>query len=77
MRIIIDTRTRILRVERDGSFQELPLYSDEAFEIISQQWVVVGWNQKYPYTFSWLGRPIIQLPEDLIKNSGGNIQGET
>ncbi len=67
MRIIIDTSTRILRVERDGSFHELPLYSDEAFEIISQQWVVVGWNQKYPYTFSWLGRPIIQLPEDLIR----------
>jgi len=21
---------------------------------------------KYPYTFSWLGRPVIQLPEDMI-----------
>jgi cephalosporin hydroxylase len=30
-------------------------------------WVKVGWNQKYPYTFSWMGRPIIQLPEDLIR----------
>jgi len=29
--------------------------------------VNVGWDQKYPYTFSWLGRPIIQLPEDIIR----------
>ena len=27
----------------------------------------VGWDQKYTYTFSWLGRPIIQLPEDMIR----------
>jgi cephalosporin hydroxylase len=30
-------------------------------------WLKVGWNQKYVYTFSWMGRPIIQLPEDLIR----------
>jgi cephalosporin hydroxylase len=29
--------------------------------------VRVGWNQKYVYTFSWMGRPIIQLPEDMIR----------
>ena len=27
----------------------------------------VGWDQKYSYTFSWLGMPIIQLPEDMIR----------
>jgi cephalosporin hydroxylase len=34
---------------------------------VSRQWLKIGWNQKYPYTFSWLGRPIIQLPEDLLR----------
>src|SRR5437867_13402966 len=43
------------------------LYSNEAFEAISRQWVRVGWNQKYTYTFSWMGRPIIQLPEDMFR----------
>src|SRR5207253_434917 len=38
-----------------------------AFEILSEQWLKVGWNEKYPYTFSWMGRPIIQLPEDMIR----------
>src|SRR5205823_3509639 len=27
----------------------------------------VGWGQKYSYQFSWLGRPVIQLPEDLMR----------
>jgi cephalosporin hydroxylase len=27
----------------------------------------VAWNQKYSYSFSWFGRPIIQLPEDVLR----------
>src|SRR5437773_1152745 len=50
-----------------GQTRQLQLYSDEAFELNSDQWLKVGWNQKYPYTFSWMGRPIIQLPEDVIR----------
>ena len=26
-----------------------------------------GWDTKYVYSFSWLGRPVIQLPDDLIR----------
>ena len=39
----------------------------EAFQIISEIWLKVGWNEKYVYTFSWFGRPIIQLPEDIVR----------
>jgi cephalosporin hydroxylase len=35
--------------------------------MISREWVRVGWSQKYQYTFSWFGRPIIQLPEDMVR----------
>jgi cephalosporin hydroxylase len=45
----------------------MPLYSREAFEVISRLWVKVGWAQRYTYTFSWMGRPIIQLPEDMLR----------
>ncbi len=44
-----------------------PLYSTDGFEILNQLWLKVGWNQKYSYRYSWLGRPIIQLPEDLLR----------
>jgi cephalosporin hydroxylase len=47
--------------------RSVPLYSDEGFRLLSDLWVKVGWNQKYSYTFSWLGVPIIQLPEDMIR----------
>lgn len=67
MRLIIDTEEKRLIEEHDGQRLEFDLYSDRAFELISSQWLKVGWNQKYPYTFSWMGRPIIQLPEDIIR----------
>ncbi len=67
MKLTIDTDTKRLVQESDGRREEFALYSKEAFELISHQWLKVGWNQKYPYTFSWMGRPIIQLPEDMIR----------
>jgi cephalosporin hydroxylase len=45
----------------------MPLYSKESFEILSRQWLKVGWNEKYPYCFSWQGFPILQIPEDMIR----------
>ncbi len=68
MKIEIDTDTATLRThEPGGERRELPLYSREAFEQISRVWLKVGWNEKHPYTFSWFGRPIIQLPEDALR----------
>ena len=67
MKLTIDTDRKVLLVENDGSVVTHELYSKKAFELISHQWLKVGWNQKYPYTFSWMGRPIIQLPEDIIR----------
>jgi cephalosporin hydroxylase len=63
MRINIDTDAGTLI--RDG--ETVPLYSKAGFEQLSRLWVKVGWNEKYAYTFSWMGRPIIQLPEDLVR----------
>ena len=67
MKLTIDTSEKTLIQEADGEKRLLDLYSKEAFELISCQWLKVGWNQKYVYTFSWMGRPIIQLPEDMIR----------
>ena len=64
MRMIIDTADNSL-IAADG--RRLDLYGKEAFELISDLWLKTSWNQKYSYTFTWLGRPIIQHPEDLIR----------
>ena len=47
--------------------RELSLADPEAFELISQAWLRSGWDTKYVYSFSWMGRPVIQLPEDMIR----------
>jgi cephalosporin hydroxylase len=67
MRITIDTQKRTLEVCSNSALRTLPLYSPTAFEVISDIWLKTGWDQKYSYTFTWLGRPIIQLPEDLLR----------
>src|ERR1700722_1729680 len=67
MKLTIDTEAKSLVVNENGQERSLRLYSDEAFELISHQWLKVGWNQKYPYTFTWMGRPIIQIPEDILR----------
>ena len=67
MKFTIDTDTNTLDCSSDGTKQSHPLFSRRAFEILSDLWVKVGWNEKYSYTFSWMGRPIIQLPEDMVR----------
>ncbi len=67
MKLTIDTDNAILLVEEGDSRSTLDLYSREALDLVSRQWVRLGWQMKYPYTFSWLGRPIIQLPEDMVR----------
>ncbi|HZI25459.1 MAG TPA: CmcI family methyltransferase [Chryseolinea sp.] len=67
MKVTIDTDQQVLTEIKNGNTREINLYTNEAFEILSKIWVKVGWNQKYVYTFTWLGRPIIQLPEDVIR----------
>lgn len=67
MRVTIDTVREELEIDDGGTRSVVPLYGRRAFEILSDQWVRVGWNQKYSYTFTWLGRPIIQLPEDMVR----------
>ena len=67
MKISIDDIEKTLVIETSDKRKTVPLYSKEAFEIISNQWLKMGWNEKYVYTFSWMGRPIIQLPEDMIR----------
>ncbi|GAB4339009.1 MAG: CmcI family methyltransferase [Candidatus Abyssubacteria bacterium] len=67
MKLTIDTDARVLIQEYNGKREEFGLYCSEAFELLSLLWLKVGWNLKYTYTFTWMGRPIIQLPEDMIR----------
>lgn len=63
LRFEYDEAAGVIRFED----QELPLDDPKAFDLISRAWLRSGWDTKYVYGFSWLGRPVIQLPEDMIR----------
>lgn len=67
MKIIIDTDEKTLKFADDARTSTHNLFSKEAFEEVAHLWVSLGWVQKYSYGFSWMGRPIIQLPDDMIR----------
>jgi cephalosporin hydroxylase len=65
--ISIDLENGTLTVEDGGNSKLLKLGTPEAFSLISKVWLRAGWDNKYVYSFTWLGRPIIQLPDDMIR----------
>ena len=47
--------------------QRLDEFSEDArLRTIAHDWVFHSMQQKYLYNFDWLGRPIIQYPEDMV-----------
>lgn len=64
MKFTIDTEAGTLTRE-DGQVEDL--FSGESFASIARLWVDVGWVRRYSYAFSWMGRPIIQLPDDMVR----------
>ncbi len=66
MQIEISGDTILLHDEH-GSPRELGIGTPEAFQLLSRLWLRSGWDNKYVYSFTWLGRPVIQLPEDMLR----------
>jgi len=54
-------------VENEEGSATYGIATKEAFSLISKAWLRCGWDTKYVYSFTWLGRPIIQLPEDMLR----------
>ena len=65
--LTVDFESSTVRLQTDGASHEFPLASPEAFAAISRAWLRCGWDTKYVYSFTWLGRPVIQLPEDMLR----------
>ena len=42
------------------------LRSDEAVQALSRTWIKETTPHRYTYNFTWLGRPIIQFPQDMV-----------
>jgi cephalosporin hydroxylase len=67
LKITVDTDVGTVFVEDGNQTSTHNLDTAEAFEAISQVYLRCGWDTKYVYSFSWMGRPIIQLPDDMVR----------
>ena len=65
--IHIDLVKRVVETEAKGQRISYGLGTPEAFAAVSQAWLQSGWDAKHTYSFTWLGRPIIQLPDDMVR----------
>jgi cephalosporin hydroxylase len=66
-KIIVDFEAHCVTSEHDGGSATYPMNSPEAFSLTSKAWLRAGWDNKYVYSFAWLGRPFIQLPDDVLR----------
>ena len=62
---IIDEDRGEVIVQDAGTEVRHSLASSEGFAAASKAWLRATWDSKYVYSFAWMGRPIIQLPEDM------------
>ena len=65
--LVIDLEKDTVTIVENGERVTHSVGSAEAFAAISNIWLRSGWDTKYVYSFTWLGRPIIQLPEDMFR----------
>ena len=64
---IVDTDSKEVIVVEGEKTSRYVLDTSEAFDAVAKAYLRVGWDNKYVYSFAWMGRPIIQLPDDMIR----------
>ena len=65
--IEIDPEHRRMTIRENGAVESFTLEDPRAFKTLSKLWMRSAWETKYLYTFTWFGRPIIQLPDDMFR----------
>lgn len=66
-RVTVDFEDGSVTVETADGERSLPMADPEAFDAVAAAYLRTGWDAKHVYSFTWLGRPIIQLPEDMLR----------
>jgi len=46
--------------------RDVDIYSEEGLAVLAELWTRAGWQHKLSYEVTWMGVPIIQIPEDIL-----------
>lgn len=67
---MIDTATsqpdRLITIRTADGPRDIDIYTPEGFAVVADLFTRSGWQNKLSYEVTWLGIPIIQLPEDIL-----------
>ena len=55
-----------LTLDNQGECSTVDLYSREGLDMLSNLWIKVAAEHRLPYEPTWLGRPIVQFPTDVV-----------
>jgi len=55
-----------IKLETDNYTEEIDIYSDEGFKLLTDLWIKTSFCKKIMYEPTWLGIPIIQYPNDIV-----------
>lgn len=56
----------VITVSDEQGEHTLDVYTERGFEVLAELFTRSGWQRKLSYEVTWLGIPIIQLPEDIL-----------
>lgn len=54
------------KFKAQGDVEVAAMASDESLQTITQKWLEAATVHNYSYHFEWMGRPIIQFPQDIV-----------
>jgi cephalosporin hydroxylase len=60
------TMNPITEFENQNRVDIQAMRADDDLRRLTQQWVARSCDYKYSYHFTWMGRPVIQYPQDLL-----------
>lgn len=62
-----DVKKNPIREFEEEKFERVESYkADKEWQQNTNAWVRRSFEQKYMYNFNWMGRPIIQFPQDIL-----------
>jgi cephalosporin hydroxylase len=59
-------RSRVFRISTPEGHTEVDIYTPEGYRLLAELWLKSAWQHRISYEVTWLGIPIIQLPEDIV-----------
>ena len=56
----------VITIRTPDGPRDVDIYTPEGYEVVADLFTRAGWQRKLSYEVTWLGIPIIQLPEDIL-----------